>query len=91
MRSEALVGGAPRLLSGGGVDEALANEQRAEVLKWVEDGAHIYVCGDEKGMGRDVDAMLGRILADAAQGDDEAGRIKLKELTKAGRYQRDLY
>jgi sulfite reductase (NADPH) flavoprotein alpha-component len=66
-------------------------EQRAEVLKWVEDGAHIYVCGDEKGMGRDVDVMLGRILADAAQGDDEAGRAKLKELTKAGRYQRDLY
>jgi len=66
-------------------------EARAEVLKWVEDGAHIYVCGDEKGMGRDVDVMLGRILADAAQGDDEAGRTKLKELTKAGRYQRDLY
>jgi sulfite reductase (NADPH) flavoprotein alpha-component len=66
-------------------------EQRAELLKWIEDGAHIYVCGDEKGMGRDVDMMLGRILADTAQGDDEAGRAKLKELTKAGRYQRDLY
>ena len=24
-------------------------------------------------------------------GDDEAGRAKLKELTKAGRYQRDVY
>jgi len=66
-------------------------EQRAELLKWIEDGAHIYVCGDEKGMGRDVDMMLGRILADTAQGDDEAGRAKLKELAKAGRYQRDLY
>ena len=66
-------------------------KERAEVLKWVEDGAHIYVCGDEKGMGRDVDVMLGRILADAARGDDEAGRAKLKELSKAGRYQRDVY
>ncbi len=66
-------------------------EERADVLKWVADGAHIYVCGDEKGMGRDVDVMLARILADAAQGDDEAGRAKLKELAKAGRYQRDVY
>jgi len=66
-------------------------ESRADVLKWVEEGAHIYVCGDEKGMGRDVDVMLARIMADAARGDDEAGRAKLKELTKAGRYQRDVY
>lgn len=66
-------------------------ERRAELLRWIEDGAHIYLCGDEKGMGRDVDVMLGRILADAAQGDDEAGRAKLKELAKAGRYQRDVY
>jgi sulfite reductase (NADPH) flavoprotein alpha-component len=66
-------------------------EHRAELLKWVEDGAHIYLCGDEKGMGRDVDVMLARILADAARGDDEAGRAKLKELAKAGRYQRDVY
>jgi sulfite reductase (NADPH) flavoprotein alpha-component len=66
-------------------------EHRAELLKWIEDGAHIYLCGDEKGMARDVDVMLGRILAEGARGDDEAGRAKLKELTKAGRYQRDVY
>jgi len=66
-------------------------ERRAQILDWIEDGAHIYVCGDEKGMGRDVDVMLQRILADAARGDDEAGRAKLKELTKSGRYQRDVY
>jgi sulfite reductase (NADPH) flavoprotein alpha-component len=66
-------------------------EARSDLIKWVEDGAHIYVCGDEKGMARDVDVMLGRILAEAARGDDEAGRAKLKELTKAGRYQRDVY
>jgi sulfite reductase (NADPH) flavoprotein alpha-component len=66
-------------------------EQRAELLKWIEEGAHVYLCGDEKGLGRDVDVMLGRILADAAHGDGEAGRAKLKELAKAGRYQRDVY
>jgi sulfite reductase (NADPH) flavoprotein alpha-component len=66
-------------------------EQRSDILKWVDDGAHIYVCGDEKGMARDVDVTLARILADAARGDDDAGRAKLKELAKAGRYQRDVY
>jgi len=66
-------------------------EARDELLGWLEEGAHIYVCGDEKGMARDVDVMLSRILAESARGDDEAGRAKLKELAKAGRYQRDVY
>ncbi len=66
-------------------------EQRAELQSWIADGAHVYVCGDEKGMAKDVDATLVKILADAAKGDDDAGRAKLKELTKAGRYQRDVY
>jgi sulfite reductase (NADPH) flavoprotein alpha-component len=66
-------------------------ERREELLGWIEDGAHIYVCGDEKGMAKDVDTTLARILAQSAQGDEEAGRAKLKELAKAGRYQRDVY
>jgi len=42
-------------------------------------------------MAKDVDATLVKILADAAGADEEAGRAKLKELSKAGRYQRDVY
>ncbi|WP_439544550.1 diflavin oxidoreductase [Hyphomicrobium sp.] len=66
-------------------------ERREELLGWLEEGAHIYVCGDEKGMAKDVDTTLARILAQSAKGDEEAGRAKLKELAKAGRYQRDVY
>lgn len=66
-------------------------ERRDELRAWLEEGAHIYVCGDEKGMAKDVDATLVKILAEPAKGDEEAGRAKLKELTKAGRYQRDVY
>ncbi len=66
-------------------------EQRDDINAWVADGAHIYVCGDEKGMAKDVDSTLAKILAAAAKGDEEAGRAKLKELSKAGRYQRDVY
>jgi len=66
-------------------------ERRADLRGWLDEGAHLYVCGDEKGMAKDVDATLVKILAEAAKGDEEAGRAKLKELTKSGRYQRDVY
>ncbi len=66
-------------------------EHRAELIKWIEEGAHIYLCGDEKGMAKDVDATLAKILAEPLKGDEEAGRAKLKELSKSGRYQRDVY
>ena len=66
-------------------------QQRADLLKWLDEGAHLYVCGDEKGMAKDVDATLVKILAEPLKGDEDAGRAKLKELTKAGRYQRDVY
>ena len=45
---------------------------------------------DRLGMARDVDQMLVQILGEPVNGDEEAGRAKLKELTKAGRYQRDV-
>ncbi|AGK57914.1 flavodoxin/nitric oxide synthase [Hyphomicrobium denitrificans 1NES1] len=66
-------------------------ERRVDIAGWLDDGAHLYVCGDEKGMAKDVDQTLVKILAEAAKGDEEAGRAKLKELAKAGRYQRDVY
>ena len=66
-------------------------EQRQGILAWLDEGAHLYVCGDEKGMAKDVDNTLVKILAEPLKGDEEAGRAKLKELTKAGRYQRDVY
>lgn len=66
-------------------------QQRQDILAWLDEGAHLYVCGDEKGMAKDVDTTLVKILAEPLKGDEEAGRAKLKELTKAGRYQRDVY
>ncbi|MFM7085008.1 MAG: sulfite reductase subunit alpha, partial [Hyphomicrobium sp.] len=66
-------------------------EARKDILRWIEDGAHLYVCGDEKRMAKDVDQTLVRILAENYKGDEETGLSKLKELTKAGRYHRDVY
>ncbi len=66
-------------------------ERRKELAGWIADGAHVYVCGDEKGMARDVNEMLARILADSAGQDATAGHAALKQLAKDGRYQRDVY
>jgi sulfite reductase (NADPH) flavoprotein alpha-component len=67
------------------------NEHGAELVRWLDDGAHLYLCGDEKGMGRDVDVALAQILGTAANADEAAGRTRLEELRRAGRYQRDVY
>jgi sulfite reductase (NADPH) flavoprotein alpha-component len=66
-------------------------KHREALRSWLDDGAHLYVCGDEKGMARDVEGMLARILAESHGRDIEAGRTELKALVKAGRYQRDVY
>lgn len=65
--------------------------QRDEIRGWIADGAHVYLCGDEKGLGRDVDATLARILAEPRNETIEAGKAQLGELLRAGRYQRDVY
>jgi sulfite reductase (NADPH) flavoprotein alpha-component len=63
----------------------------AQVYEWINDGAVIYVCGDAKSMAGDVDAALLEVLV--SQGGcsrDEAG-TQLKEMRRAGKYQRDVY
>ena len=65
--------------------------KRDEIRGWIADGAHVYLCGDEKGLGRDVDATLARILAEPKNEPIEAGKAQLNELLRASRYQRDVY
>jgi sulfite reductase (NADPH) flavoprotein alpha-component len=65
-------------------------ENATELWQWLEAGAHFYVCGDAKRMARDVEDVLLQIAAE--QGGKGAGaRAWLDGMTKAGRYQRDVY
>ncbi len=58
---------------------------------WLEDGAHLYVCGDASRMAKDVDATLHTIVAEHSgrSHDDVEGYIE--QLRNDGRYQRDVY
>ena len=66
-------------------------QRRAELFAWLEDGAHLYVCGDEKAMAKDVHATLAAIVADRSGRSPEAAEAYLADLKKQRRYQRDVY
>lgn len=63
----------------------------AELWAWLQQGAHVYVCGDAVRMAKDVDASLRAIVA--AQGDvsDDEAALFVEGLAKAKRYVRDVY
>ncbi len=66
-------------------------ENGAEVWRWLERGAVVYVCGDAKRMAGDVHDALIEVIAEHGSLDIESADKHLKELRAAGRYKRDVY
>jgi sulfite reductase (NADPH) flavoprotein alpha-component len=62
-----------------------------DVFDWLENGAHLYVCGDAEQMAKDVDRTLHEIVAEAGGMDAAAAHSYVNELIKAHRYVRDVY
>lgn len=66
-------------------------ERSRELYAWLEEGAHVYVCGDASRMAKDVEAaLLGVIGEQRGRGDDDAAEY-LADLRRAKRYVRDVY
>ncbi|WP_018600752.1 sulfite reductase flavoprotein subunit alpha [Mycobacterium sp. 155] len=66
-------------------------ENADELFGWLSDGAHLYVCGDEKHMAKDVDATLHDIVGRCGAMDAEAAHAYVNDLVKNHRYVRDVY
>jgi len=66
-------------------------EQGAEVFEWLEQGAHLYVCGDANHMAKDVHQALVSIVARHGEKTEEQAEEYISQLRKAKRYQRDVY
>ncbi|MGJ8580685.1 MAG: assimilatory sulfite reductase (NADPH) flavoprotein subunit [Psychromonas sp.] len=66
-------------------------ENAAEVFKWLQDGAHFYVCGDANRMAKDVQTALIEIISKQGKLSLEDAEEYLTELRQAKRYQRDVY
>jgi sulfite reductase (NADPH) flavoprotein alpha-component len=66
-------------------------DARADVYRWLKDGAALYVCGDANAMAKDVHGALLRILADQGRQDEAAAKAELDAIRRDGRYLRDVY
>lgn len=66
-------------------------ERGVDIHDWLADGASLYVCGDAKHMAGDVHDALVEVLSTHGNVTHSAAELKLKELRRAGRYQRDVY
>ncbi|MFL0582265.1 assimilatory sulfite reductase (NADPH) flavoprotein subunit [Solibacillus silvestris] len=66
-------------------------ENAEEVYRWLNEGAVIYVCGDEKYMAHDVDQTLRKIVAEQGGKTEEEVSLFFNELKSQKRYQRDVY
>ncbi|MEW7312067.1 NADPH-dependent assimilatory sulfite reductase flavoprotein subunit [Buttiauxella gaviniae] len=66
-------------------------EKGAELWNWINEGAHIYVCGDANRMAKDVEQALLEVVAEFGGMDIETADEFLSELRVERRYQRDVY
>ncbi len=66
-------------------------ERGAEVWEWIEQGAHVYVCGDAKRMAGDVHATLHEIAARHGRMSDAQAKEYVARMSSDRRYQRDVY
>jgi sulfite reductase (NADPH) flavoprotein alpha-component len=66
-------------------------EVGSDLWSWINDGAHVYVCGDALRMAKDVEAALTDIVArHGGRTPAEAAKF-IAELKACGRYQADVY
>ncbi|MBS0538147.1 MAG: sulfite reductase subunit alpha [Proteobacteria bacterium] len=66
-------------------------EEAAELWRWLQRGAHFYVCGDATRMASDVEKTLAAIASSEGGLDEAAARAFVAGLKQAGRYQADVY
>ena len=66
-------------------------ECAAEVWNWLQQGAHIYVCGDAARMARDVENALIEVIETQGKLSRDEAEDYLNDLREDKRYQRDVY
>jgi sulfite reductase (NADPH) flavoprotein alpha-component len=66
-------------------------ERRQDIVTWLDNGAHFYVCGDAKNMAKDVRAALVSAYADVKVLSPEAAEQAVASLERDKRYLTDTY
>ena len=63
----------------------------AEIWNWLQQGAHLYICGDGNRMAKDVHQALLNIAAEYGGLSAEAAADYFEQLRETKRYQKDVY
>jgi sulfite reductase (NADPH) flavoprotein alpha-component len=66
-------------------------EKARDLYAWLEEGAHLYVCGDATNLAPDVHAALLAVLREQGHLTPDAAEDYLRGLQRDQRYQRDVY
>ncbi|MEO7432217.1 MAG: assimilatory sulfite reductase (NADPH) flavoprotein subunit [Dokdonella sp.] len=66
-------------------------ENGRSLFEWLDNGAHLYVCGDATRMAKDVHAALVDVFSTHGGLDGESAEARLSDLIQQGRYARDVY
>lgn len=66
-------------------------EKGREVYAWLENGAHIYVCGDAQSMAPDVERALTEVVREHGAMTAEQADEYLLQLQRDRRYRKDVY
>jgi sulfite reductase (NADPH) flavoprotein alpha-component len=66
-------------------------QKGADIFAWLEEGAHLYVCGDAANMAPDVHQALLCAVQEHSRLDPDEAEEYLRTLQRDHRYQRDVY
>lgn len=66
-------------------------EKASTIWQWIEQGAHIYVCGSANGMAKEVEAALLQVIVKHGNKNTDDAEEYLDEMRQNKRYQRDVY
>ncbi len=66
-------------------------EQGQALWQWLQNGAHIYICGDAERMAKDVHQALIEVAVEVGGLNSEAAEAYFETLRSDKRYQKDVY
>ncbi|MCK0196987.1 sulfite reductase subunit alpha [Ancylobacter sp. 6x-1] len=66
-------------------------ENGRDLFAWLEEGAHVYICGDASRMAKDVEQALHDVIVVHGGLSAEAAADYVARLRREKRYQRDVY